>query len=275
MKTKFYALFVSAALIAQANAGGHFAAASRGPAPNGVGSSIHSMPMRSSRSGPVMYSSQRFSPAGIRQFNPGNISRFNGLARSGNNPRVRQSGNNFVRRNGTSGNTANDAGQVRRGNNLPSNWQNHVVAQHSANWHRDWNRSRDHVWHGHHCRFINGSWAIFDFGFYPWWGYGYPYDYYSPYDYYTPGYYDPNGYDDDEYYDQKDYSSDQSAGSTVADAQEQLAQQGYYRGEIDGIFGPETRRAIVRYQRNHGLRVTGGLTKDTLQALGLRRFANY
>jgi peptidoglycan hydrolase-like protein with peptidoglycan-binding domain len=62
--------------------------------------------------------------------------------------------------------------------------------------------------------------------------------------------------------------------STVAAVQEQLAQQGYYRGEIDGIFGAGTRRAVVRYQSDHGLRVTGNLNADTLQALGLRRVAS-
>ena len=61
-----------------------------------------------------------------------------------------------------------------------------------------------------------------------------------------------------DYYGQGAYdSSEQYADSTVATAQEQLARQGYYRGEIDGIFGPETRRAVTRYQSDHGLRVTG------------------
>jgi peptidoglycan hydrolase-like protein with peptidoglycan-binding domain len=62
--------------------------------------------------------------------------------------------------------------------------------------------------------------------------------------------------------------------STVAAVQEQLAQQGYYRGEIDGIFGAETRRAVVRYQSDQGLRVTGNLNTDTLGALGLQRVAS-
>ena len=133
------------------------------------------------------------------------------------------------------------------------------------------------MWHGHHCRFINGSWVIFDFGFYPWWsyGYGYPYDYYYPYGYYNQGYYDPYGYGDDQYYDQNDYSSDQSTGSTVAAAQERLAREGYYRGEIDGVIGSATRRAVARYQGDHGLPVTGALTAETLAALRLRQVASY
>jgi hypothetical protein len=120
---------------------------------------------------------------------------------------------------------------------------------------------------------------VFDFGFYPWWPYyWYPYNYYA-YDYYgypygyDPSYYDPGVYQGEEYYDQNSYS-DQSPDSTVAAAQQQLARRGYYRGEIDGIFGSETRRAVARYQSNHGLRVTGYLTIDTLQALGLPRVAS-
>lgn len=222
---------------------------------------------------------------GARQFTSRNSNPANRLTRFENNSRLAQGGNRFARGNAAVENRRNGAGQIRHGNNLPANWRNHVVAQHSGNWHRDWDRGRDHWWNGHHCRFINGSWVIFDFGFYPWWPYGYPYDYYGydyyPYSYsYDPGYYDPGYsgsgvYQGEEYYDQNDYdSSDQSTDSTVAAAQEQLARQGYYRGEIDGIFGPEMRRAIMRYQSGHGLRVTGSLNTDTLHALGLPRVAS-
>jgi hypothetical protein len=202
----------------------------------------------------------------------------NRLERFGNDSRLGQSRNGLNRRNGAIANHLNDASQVRHGNNLPANWRNHVVARHSANWHRDWDTRRDHRWQGHHCRFINGSWIIFDLGFYPWGPYWYPYDYdYYAYPYsYDPGYYDSGVYQGEEYYGESGYgSSDQYTDSTVAAAQERLAQQGYYRGEIDGIFGPETRRAIARYQSNHGLRVTGALTTDTLRALGLNRVASY
>jgi peptidoglycan hydrolase-like protein with peptidoglycan-binding domain len=37
----------------------------------------------------------------------------------------------------------------------------------------------------------------------------------------------------------------------------------------DGIIGPKTRRAIRRFQRHHGLRVTGRLNRRTLTALGV------
>jgi hypothetical protein len=146
--------------------------------------------------------------------------------------------------------------------------QQHVFARRTANWHRDWDRQRDHFWNGHRCRFVNGEWFIYDTGFYPY-DYGYSYDYY-PYEY------DPGVYEDDaNYYSQGTYdSSGQVTDSTVASAQTQLARQGYYRGEIDGIVGPETRRAIMRYQSDRGLRVTGRLNVDTLHALEAPRMGS-
>jgi hypothetical protein len=146
--------------------------------------------------------------------------------------------------------------------------QQHVFARRTANWHPDWDRHRDHFWNGHRCRFVNGEWFIYDTGFYPY-DYGYPYDYY-PYEY------DPGVYADDaNYYSQGAYySSDQVTDSTVAGAQTQLARQGYYRGEIDGIVGPETRRAIMRYQSDRGLGVTGRLNVDTLHALEAPRMGS-
>jgi hypothetical protein len=155
----------------------------------------------------------------------------------------------------------------------------HIYARRSADWQRNWDRSCDHWWQGHRCRFVNGYWFIFDLGFTPW--YGYPYDYYAS-DYYYPygydaGYYGGGYYGDAGYYGDGGYysSSDQYDGNTVAAAQEQLARQGYYRGAIDGVVGPETRRALRRYQRDNGLLVTGYLTADTLQSLGLSRVAAY
>jgi peptidoglycan hydrolase-like protein with peptidoglycan-binding domain len=44
---------------------------------------------------------------------------------------------------------------------------------------------------------------------------------------------------------------------------------GYYNGSIDGIFGPSTRDAVAKYQIANQLDVTGSLSPDTLQSLGL------
>jgi peptidoglycan hydrolase-like protein with peptidoglycan-binding domain len=38
----------------------------------------------------------------------------------------------------------------------------------------------------------------------------------------------------------------------------------------DGIMGPQTRRAVRRFQRANGLRVTGRVSAATIDALGLR-----
>ena len=39
-----------------------------------------------------------------------------------------------------------------------------------------------------------------------------------------------------------------------------LARLGYYDGKIDGIFGPDSRAAIRRYQHELGAEMTGRLT---------------
>ena len=60
-----------------------------------------------------------------------------------------------------------------------------------------------------------------------------------------------------------------AADPTVEATQEELAQQGYYNGPVDGIFGPTTRDAVAKYQIANQLNVTGSLSTDTLQSLGL------
>jgi Putative peptidoglycan binding domain len=54
---------------------------------------------------------------------------------------------------------------------------------------------------------------------------------------------------------------------TVAWAQSIMQNLGYYHGCVDGIMGPMTRRAIVSYQCDHGLRHTGSLDSATLCAM--------
>src|SRR5438874_7661106 len=104
--------------------------------------------------------------------------------------------------------------------------------------------------------FFHNRFFVFDDGFWfgldPWY---YPYD-----DYYA--------YDDQDYYG-SDASPDPYSVSMVGAVQSDLAKQGYYRGVIDGVYGPQTRVAITRYQSNHGLQVTGSLTTATLRSLGL------
>lgn len=55
----------------------------------------------------------------------------------------------------------------------------------------------------------------------------------------------------------------------VEEAQRQLHQRGLYEGAFDGELGAETRLAIVRFQRERGLDITGTLDRETAAALGL------
>jgi hypothetical protein len=125
---------------------------------------------------------------------------------------------------------------------------------------RNWDRGRDHFWHGHRCHWNNNSWVIIDPGFYPWgygWG-GYPYGAYSYYD---------DGYAPDEY-SQSEYDNG-SGDSSVTQVQAALARAGYYHGAIDGSVGPATRNALRRFQRDRGLEATGQIDRPVIAALRL------
>jgi peptidoglycan hydrolase-like protein with peptidoglycan-binding domain len=56
----------------------------------------------------------------------------------------------------------------------------------------------------------------------------------------------------------------------VREVQSRLRTLGFYRGPIDGAWGPETRTALERFQSVRGLDVTGRPTDATIVALGLR-----
>jgi hypothetical protein len=141
----------------------------------------------------------------------------------------------------------------------------HIAERHDANWHGDWDRRHAHFDHDRFFVFDNGFWFGLDAGYFPWDYYPYDsYDYY-PYDYY-PGYYaDTEPY----YYNEGVYSDAPVADPTVSAVQTQLAQQGYYNGPVDGIFGQQTRDAVAKYQIDKNLDVTGSLSAQTLQSFGL------
>jgi len=137
---------------------------------------------------------------------------------------------------------------------------NHIAERHEANWHGDWDRRHAHFDHGRFFVFIDGFWCGLDDGFYPWDYLPYYADDYYPYDYYT----------DSQPYDNTDvYNDIPAADATVEAAQTELAQLGYYTGPVDGVFGPTTRDAVAKYQAANQLNVTGSLSPDTLQSLGL------
>jgi len=100
----------------------------------------------------------------------------------------------------------------------------------AENTHSDWNREGQHYWNQHNYRWYDGGWLIIDGGYRP---------YYS------------------------------SPGSTAINVQIKLANEGYYRGSIDGDIGPGTRSAIADYQSDHDLRITGNINDPLLQSLQL------
>jgi len=60
-----------------------------------------------------------------------------------------------------------------------------------------------------------------------------------------------------------------AAGSaSVAALQVALRSHGVYRGAVDGIPGPLTRDALLRFQREHGIRATGNVGRATRCKLG-------
>lgn len=58
-------------------------------------------------------------------------------------------------------------------------------------------------------------------------------------------------------------------GSIPSAVQQNLSQQGYYNGPIDGDIGPGTSNAISNYQSDHGLTPTGQINDPLLQSMGL------
>jgi Putative peptidoglycan binding domain len=102
-------------------------------------------------------------------------------------------------------------------------------------------------------RFHNQNTFVFvdTFGFpffYPF-AYPYPYPYYGYY-----GGYDGYGYGN---------------ASTVIEVQRRLARAGYYHGRIDGIMGPQTRRAIRAYERDHTMPAYGVIDRQLMTTMAL------
>ena len=332
MKTKLLSLavFASAAMIAQGQPGvvhsgggsfhggavAHGAPAVHAPVRTGGFSSFHSTPMRAYGGRPV-YSGQRYSSFGTRSYRPtavrqpsnyGNRATF---TRSGpfTAATIRQpnQNNRFPRfasyRNQRSTgvwNQRNTRSQFRNGSNfrngnnhIRGDWQKHVFAHRSGDWHRDWDRNCDHWWNGHRCSFVNGSWVIFNVGFYPWWpayypddyyyDYGFPYDGYGSstygYDYpyssnYGSGYYNSGDYQGQMYYDQSSYP-DQSQGyydSSVYQTEAYYNPNGYSdqsQSDYPTVLAAQERLAREGYYRGE----TDGVFSSDMQK-AVRRYQN-
>ncbi len=131
------------------------------------------------------------------------------------------------------------------------NWQGQnyaVFRNYRPQWHeRSW-------WHSHHNHIvlIGGGYYFWNAGYwYPAWGYDSGAAYY-PYD--GPIYVGSNARPFDQ---------------VVADVQSVLQEQGYYRGEVDGLVGPLTQEALAAYQSAQGLEQTAAIDEPTLDSLGL------
>src|SRR2546430_9890186 len=312
------------AVHAPMRAGGFSSFRSTPMRPGGV-SSFHRAPARTYGSRPV-YSGQRYSSFGMRSspssayrrpyispsrgsftrsgpYTVATIPQGNRIAPYAH--RIRPAGTSGWNQRNTgkqfrNGNKLRNANKLRNGNNvrnannhLRGDWQKHVFGQRSGDWHRDWDRHSDHWWNGHRCCFINGSWVIFSAGFYPWWPWDYPDDYYYDYGFPNDGYgsstygydypnsynYDPGYYNSGDYQGQMDYDQnsypDQSQGyydSTVYQA------DAYYDGYGDQsqsnysiVAAAQERLAREGYYRGE---TDGALSSETQKAVRRYQITN-
>lgn len=67
----------------------------------------------------------------------------------------------------------------------------------------------------------------------------------------------------------KSPSSSHLKGEDARKLQEGLKEQGFYEGKIDGIIGPITKEALMKFQESKGFAATGNLDSQTASALGL------
>ncbi len=140
--------------------------------------------------------------------------------------------------------------------NDDQNWSRGGNREHRDNHHRNWN-GKGIQWNGRHdwdrsCHDRNwwrsryNRFAFFGGGCYYWnAGYWFPAYGYDPY--FTTYVYDAPLY----------AYNDLAPGDVIASVQTELQRLGYYQDEIDGEYGPTTRQALLDYQNENGLQVTG------------------
>jgi hypothetical protein len=119
---------------------------------------------------------------------------------------------------------------------------------------RNWHEWHNRDWWKQNCNtivFVTGGYYFLDAGYwYPAWGYD-PLN--SYYDYDGPIYTYGNLLPD----------------QVIANVQGALQDAGYYFGAVTGSLSVETRAALVNFQRDLGLIVTGAIDEPTVAALGL------
>ena len=60
-----------------------------------------------------------------------------------------------------------------------------------------------------------------------------------------------------------------SGGAVVSEIQTRLKNWGYYNGDVDGVSGSRTEKAVRWFQQKNGLNVDGQVGDQTLAALGM------
>lgn len=60
-----------------------------------------------------------------------------------------------------------------------------------------------------------------------------------------------------------------SSGQVVSQIQTVLKNQGYYPGNVDGVYGSATEKAVTAFQRDYGLTADGKAGRQTLSAMGI------
>jgi Putative peptidoglycan binding domain len=152
---------------------------------------------------------------------------------------------------------ADRTGRFDRSRNVAivNNWRDSRFSGGNYAAFRDYRRVyHDRAWYTN-----NYSRIIFVMGGYWYWnsGYWYPAWGYAPYAYYP--------YDGPIYTGYADLTPDQ----VVVNVQIQLQRDGYYFGSIDGLLGPQTRRALAAFQADNGLAITSAIDEPTIATLGL------
>jgi peptidoglycan hydrolase-like protein with peptidoglycan-binding domain len=66
--------------------------------------------------------------------------------------------------------------------------------------------------------------------------------------------------------------TEQLSQSDLQNVQQELQQKGFYKNaQVDGKWGPHTRRAVQSFQHAKGLPASGHLDQQTLAALGVNK----
>lgn len=60
-----------------------------------------------------------------------------------------------------------------------------------------------------------------------------------------------------------------SRGQEVRSIQSRLKEWGYYKGSVDGVYGQQTKNAVIKFQKKNGLKADGIAGNATLAAIGL------